>query len=429
MLVPAQEGEEPPDKKHPGKDHERGGNGRDHDPGGPTQTQQPPPTQTQQPPDQTQPSQLEQHKPDTDTTQPQQLQQQGQPETVTIQDGGREISVTSPDGQGHVKVTVDDGSGKPKTYDLDFGAPTSPTGAGTHDPAHPGTQDPTHPGTLDGRNIPPGPGQPGTNMPVIDPATGQPVDSAGTPVHAGADGKCVIHDGQTTITAEHPPGQPDTVKVTIDDGSGKPTSYTLDYSEPGNPKADKGFGGEPVRAMPVDAPVADDRTGGSMAGHGPVHQRDLAAPIAAPAMLADTEPAAVAHDPGQQTAAQSSASAGSDYSASGSGSVANPPGGPAGSFGAPDTGLGSGQHTTAGSGEAGLAAAADSGDPGHQQGQLGAVGSGGMPMMGGIGAGGGDQDRSASQWRTAGDLFDEDYPEPAGWAAGVVADDNRGSRR
>ncbi|MGH8879534.1 MAG: hypothetical protein ACRD0P_19660, partial [Stackebrandtia sp.] len=154
----------------------------------------------------------------------------GQPETVEIKDGDRTISVTSPDGAGHVKVTIDDGIGQPKTYDLDFGAPTSPTGT---DPVQ------TPPSTPGGPNVPPGPG-----LPVVDPATGLPVGE--TPVHAGADGKCVIQDGALTITAEHPPGSPDTVKITIDDGSGKPTTYTLDYSEPGNPKTDKAIEGGPI---------------------------------------------------------------------------------------------------------------------------------------------------------------------------------------
>jgi hypothetical protein len=53
-----------------------------------------------------------------------------------------------------------------------------------------------------------------------------------------------------------------------------------------------------------------------------------------------------------------------------------------------------------------------------------------MPMMGGMGAspGGGDQDRLAGQWRTAGDLFD-DLPEPAGRFDGVLRTDDNSSRR
>jgi hypothetical protein len=49
---------------------------------------------------------------------------------------------------------------------------------------------------------------------------------------AGADGTCVIHDGPLTITAARPVGLPDTITLTVDDGTGKPSSYTLDYSGP-----------------------------------------------------------------------------------------------------------------------------------------------------------------------------------------------------
>ena len=150
-----------------------------------------------------------------------------QQETVTIQDGEREISVTSPDGQGQVKVTVDDGSGKPKTYTLDFG------GA---DPA-------TLPGT-------PGGGQPGGPQGVVagEPGPdGQPptVPGQDAPIEPGPDGKCVITDGDMTITAERPEGQPDTVVVTVDDGTGEPTTYNLDYSEAGTQ------GVEPAGPQPI----------------------------------------------------------------------------------------------------------------------------------------------------------------------------------
>jgi hypothetical protein len=70
------------------------------------------------------------------------------------------------------------------------------------------------------------------------------------------------------------------------------------------------------------------------------------------------------------------------------------------------------------SGEAGLASAGDNGGHGTNGGNgSGGYGTGGhtggsmtgMPMMGGTPGASGDQDRAASgQWRTTGDLFDED---------------------
>jgi uncharacterized protein YukE len=163
---------------------------------------------------------------------------QDQQETVTIKDGEREIGVTSPDGQGMVKVTVDDGSGKPKTYTLDFGGPDA---AGT--PGQPGT-----PGT---------PGTPG-DAAVAPGENGAPPTAPGpdAPIEPGPDGKCVITDGELTITAERPEGQPDTVVVTVDDGTGNPTTYNLDYSEsqtsgqPGGPQTVGGPDG-PVTTLPA----------------------------------------------------------------------------------------------------------------------------------------------------------------------------------
>jgi hypothetical protein len=180
-------------------------------------------------------------------------------ETVTIQDGDRKISVQSPDGEGHVKVTVDDGTGKPKTYDLDFGAGT---GAGTGTPAQPGQTlpgqpDDGRPQTLPAQETPPGQGTPAVQEPA------DPVQQ----VQAGPDGKAVVQDGNLTITAERPPGTPDQVKITIDDGTGKPTTYVVDYSDPSNPSAAQqaGFTGQPVQGGRPAAeayPAGDPLTAG-----------------------------------------------------------------------------------------------------------------------------------------------------------------------
>ncbi|TDQ05784.1 hypothetical protein [Labedaea rhizosphaerae] len=123
-----------------------------------------------------------------------------EPETVTITDGDRKISVQSPDGQGHVKVSIDDGTGKAKTYDMDFG------------------------GAAGGRLTTPTSGQTGAN-PDDEAAASDDVEH----VPADDSGKAVIHDGATTITGEHPGGAPDQLKLTVDDGTGHPSTYNVDY--------------------------------------------------------------------------------------------------------------------------------------------------------------------------------------------------------
>ena len=116
----------------------------------------------------------------------------GQEETVTIDDGDRSISVTSPDGQGQVKVTVDDGSGQPKTYTLDFGEGTTPGASGTTAGAAPRAAPTAVPG--------------GTQAAASGAATAARRRASDQPIQPGEDGKCVIQDGDLTITAERPDG-------------------------------------------------------------------------------------------------------------------------------------------------------------------------------------------------------------------------------
>lgn len=113
-----------------------------------------------------------------------------QRESVEIKDGDRTIGVTSPDGAGRVLVTVTDAAGATKSYELDF-----------------------------------------------DAASGLPSASSAAPsgaeqIPARTNGKCVIEDGPLTITAERPLFSPDSIKLVVDDGSGKPATYTLDFEEP-----------------------------------------------------------------------------------------------------------------------------------------------------------------------------------------------------
>lgn len=157
----------------------------------------------------------------------------GAEDTVRITDGDRTISVTSPDGRGHVTVTVDDGTNPPKTYDLDLGG-GEPSAAVPGEPARP------------------------------------PVASVGPqPISPRADGSCVVQDGPVTITAHRPPADPNTVVVTVDDGTGQPTTYTLDYDDPAGPvpstaaaASATGFGGT------ASSPYAPGNLTGAVAGMG-----------------------------------------------------------------------------------------------------------------------------------------------------------------
>src|SRR5205807_9818933 len=111
------------------------------------------------------------------------------PETMTVQHGSNTLSMTGPNSQGTMELTTQDGTGQPKTYDIAFGNGT--TGTSTATPAPTATQAGTPTGSDGVQHITPGP-----------------------------DGKAVIHDGNTTITAQEQPGGQ--VKITVDDGSGQP---------------------------------------------------------------------------------------------------------------------------------------------------------------------------------------------------------------
>lgn len=353
-----------------------------------------------------------------------------QEETVTIKDGDHEISVTSPDGQGVVKVTVDDGSGHPKTYTLDFGGP-----------------DPATPSPL---------AQPG--QAEFGPNGAPRIAAPDTPIEPGPDGRCTITDGDLTITAERPEGQPDTVVVTVDDGTGEPTTYNLDYSEantePGDVRTLPAPGGMPQELVDAnrqvdeadftpaganqpafgevpqtlqaeqagtqpafgEAPQFQAEQVGTQPAFGEVPQSFQAEQVGAQSGSGDGPP--VQSHPAtsgeQQHAFATTASAANDPAMSGLNGGAHSPGGEVGSgwFGSQDQAPSPYMHGS--SGEAGLPSVPDSSpdspaapDEAHP-GMAG--GGGGMPMMGGAPGGGGtggDGDRAVGQWRTTGDLFDE----------------------
>jgi hypothetical protein len=320
------------------------------------------------------------------------IKDKGTPETVKITEGDRTIEVASPDGQGHVKVSVDDGSGTPKTYDLDFAAASAladgSTGMGT-----------------DGRPVAVGPdGQPvasfgpdGQPVAAVGP-DGRPMspDAAAEHVQAGADGKAVIHDGPLTITAERPAGSPDSVVVTLDDGSGKPTTYTMDF-------ADTATGGaQPLAASssaaasggPADLGSSSAGVSGGPGDSGPVSAAVSGGP-------ADSGPQPGVPAAAEQGSTFAASDAGGSHAWGASGSVLD---GEVADLSSTDS--------SAGSGEAGISSAQSgpSADPaGQPAGAMGGGMMGGGMGGGGGGGGSGDQERAGSQWRTTGNLFDDDY--------------------
>ncbi|WP_026422430.1 hypothetical protein [Actinokineospora inagensis] len=331
------------------------------------------------------------------------------PETVTITDGGRSISVQSPTGQGSVGVSVDDGSGKPKHYDLDFGSSTTDT-SGTGLPG--GGTDHTGPTGHDHPSTDPT-GHPATQVPATP--------DAAQHVQAGPDGRAVIHDGALTITAERPADHPDTVKITVDDGSGKPVTYTVDYQDPGSPTVGPAH---PANAFTGTLDPDTSRPGGPAAhpdvptGHTSTNHVD-GGQVHAVTGSADYTDYATADQ--VSTDSPQATYAASDHSAAwgSAGSVLDgaQPGDQIGAHHSipgdhGDMSGATGDTQSAGSGEAGLATAHHGAqDAGGQAGS----GLGGMPMgaMGGGGhgggGGGGDAERAGSQWRTSGQLFDDDY--------------------
>lgn len=112
-----------------------------------------------------------------------------------MEKGDRTFEMTEPDEDGEMEISVDDGSGEPKEYKLDFG---------------------------DGENDEGGQSESGDFGPTG--AGGGAEEEVHRP---GEDGKIHIEDGDLKITAERPEGPDGPTRVTVDDGTPPPTTYTL----------------------------------------------------------------------------------------------------------------------------------------------------------------------------------------------------------
>jgi uncharacterized protein YukE len=273
-------------------------------------------------------------------------------ESVRIQDGDRTISVTSPDGEGHVRVTVEDGAGQTKSYELDFDAASGLT-----------------------------------PRPPADGAVGPQDADAPQQVPARTDGKCVIEDGLLTIMAERPLFSPDTITLTVADGTGAPTTYTLDFEDQAT-----GGGDQQEPAPSATATTTEDVAGASS----DAATNEPAAASPGPAATSDPVTQAGGH-PTSPQAWQS------DQAGSVSGVLV------------PE------QQD----GEAGLASAPDAAQPKQddETDSSGMAGAG-LPMMGTPGGPGSDSGgRAGSGWSVHGDLFDSG--EPVYSMHGVLGDDDR----
>jgi hypothetical protein len=343
---------------------------------------------------------------------------------VSVKKGDNTIEMSEPDKEGKQDISVDDGHGNKKDYHLDWGdddKADAAKGADGKDGAKAG----------DGSF-----GPQGSQQAVKD---GQP--SADGSYKPGPDGKIHIKDGNLEITAERPEGPDGPTIVTVDDGKGEPTTYTLDEKD--DPKAGD------LKADGTGGSATDGATDGP--GSAIKHDADAESPLT-------KDPSPDNPDPGF-TRSEAASSGGGGFTAPGgqdfSGDFAGGAGGgvdaePAmATAGGGETGGGGGGDATSTAGASDFGSAVTGGgsadfagavslDPGAQTGSdaslpmsdgggLGATpvdpgghqgaansssgmsGMGGMGMMGGgMGGspGGGDQQRGSSQYRIEGNVFE-----------------------
>lgn len=300
------------------------------------------------------------------------------PATVTITDGDHTIGVSNPGVEGHVTVTVTDAEGTTKTYDLDFGAASG----------------------------------------LAQPGDGEPAAEGVERVPARTDGKCVIQDGDVTVTAERPLFAPDQITLTVDHGTGAPAKYTVDFPD--------------VPEVGADSPTDQGSAGTDPVSQGPMAADPVGqAPVGQSPMVTDS--GGQARAAGQETQAPGRpvvepVAAGADPVA---GAATPVPGETADvkahHLTSPQAWTQEARGSVSGvlvpeqsDGEAGLASAPDAARP-QREDATGMAGAG-VPLMGGPGASGSEPGRAGSGWSVHGDLFDSG--EPVYSMHGVLGDDD-----
>lgn len=313
--------------------------------------------------------------------------------------------------------------------------PTSPSGL--TDPSGAGGPGSTPGGPGGVPSLPPSPGDPTGpgGMPLVPGMPGMP-GGPGTP---GAPKEVTIRDGNREITV----GQPDEQgrsTVTVDDGSGEPSEYVVDWTADPGEAAEEGV----IQAVDGKAVIRD--------GDAEITLEQVPGPTDRLRMTVDDgTPETYDVDFGPDTelpepvapSLPGASSFGPDGGAGGGGggSGGGPGGGGGGSFGGGGGGSFGGAETpgAGGSTSGGAMVGAAAPDGAEQRAVASAAGAGGaaagggaaggaapmggMPMggMGGGGGGqGGDQERQ-SKWRTTGSLFDD--VDPAANFSGVVGRD------
>jgi len=287
---------------------------------------------------------------------------------LKVKQGDKTFEMTEPDHDGKMDIKVGEGDGPAKDFKLDW-----PDGdAAKTDLGVSGTDDPGKP------------------------------DADGV-YHPGADGKIHIQDGDLKITAERPDGADGPTVVTVDDGTGKPTTYTLgeDDTSPGGLDDD-------TKKHLDDALSGETR--GDTASHALGDTPD-AKPDDLPKHSGTLD--GIGASGGGGGGAHALSTAGLDAGGGVTGSLGETP--------SLSEGVHSGVGATQQPAAAGFAPAAAAVGANGQAGQ--SMG-GGMPMggMGGGGQGGGDQERSNRAYRIEGAVF-EPMAEPTGRIVGSLDDE------
>jgi hypothetical protein len=266
----------------------------------------------------------------------------GWPEALTVQQGDNKIEMSEPDQTGRMDIKLDDGHGDAKDFRLDWGDGQA------------------------GQPVPP----PGDPVPrPVDPDQQGGAPAAGDPTYQpGPDGKIHIQHGNLAITAERPEGPGGPTVVTVDDGTGRPTTYTLgdDQAALGPRPSVPGTGTAVNSAGGLDTGAASTDPAGT--GAGGVAGAGMVNP--SPGQPGFTAPGGI--DVGHALGADAAAAGTGDATASGGGMAGGEPAG--GAVGA-DTAGGETADGEAVGNEASGGGAISGGTPGGE-----AVGTGGADV-------------------------------------------------